>query len=187
MDLRCVGLGQHALDTIDDRRRAIASLLRDIKHLDPERRQQITAAVVEAGGNCSAPQLMMEPRQVRRLRTLGMDVGAHTVTHPILRRLDDRAADAEIVRSKAELEEILGEPVQVFAYPNGVPGVDYGAEHVAMVRNCGFTAAVSTAWGAASMRSDRFQLPRFTPWDRSRWRYGARLLTNLGRAERQAA
>jgi len=56
-----------------------------------------------------------------------------------------------------------------------------------MVRELGFTAAVSTAWGAASRRSDRHQLPRFTPWDGTRWRYGARLMANLRRRELAAA
>jgi len=56
-----------------------------------------------------------------------------------------------------------------------------------MANACGFRAAVSTAWGAASARSDRFQLPRFTPWDRARWRYGARLLGNLRRAQESVA
>jgi len=46
---------------------------------------------------------------------------------------------------------------------------------------------VSTAWGAASMRSDRFQLPRFAPWDRTRLRYGARLLRNFAQPSRVAA
>jgi len=56
----------------------------------------------------------------------------------------------------------------------------------AMARECGFEAAVSTSWGAASMRSDRFQLPRFTPWDQQRWRWGARLLLNLRTTARLA-
>ena len=128
----------------------------------------------------------MRPEQVRGLRALGMDVGAHTVTHPILTRLSPDTARAEMHDSKQELERILGEPVRLFAYPNGVPEQDYAVEHAKMARECGFDAAVSTAWGAASMRSDRFQLPRFTPWDRARWRYGARLLANFNRTEQTA-
>ena len=42
----------------------------------------------------------------------------------------------------------------------------------------GFAAAVSTAQGAASRSSDVFQLPRFTPWDRSPRRFGLRLLVD---------
>jgi hypothetical protein len=68
-----------------------------------------------------------------------------------------------------------------------VPDRDYSAEHVALVRECGFSAAVSTSWGAASKHSDRFQLPRFTPWDRTRLRFGARLLGNLARTGQLAA
>jgi hypothetical protein len=55
------------------------------------------------------------------------------------------------------------------------------AEHVAMVRELGFEGAVSTAWGAQphGQEPDLFQLPRFTPWDRSPWRFTARLARNL--------
>ena len=74
----------------------------------------------------------------------------------------------------------------LFAYPNGVPDHDYAAEHAAMVRECGFAAAVSTAWGSATRDTDRYQLPRFTPWDRSSLRYGVRLLHNLTRSGRAA-
>jgi len=88
---------------------------------------------------------------------------------------------------KAQLEQILGETVNLFAYPNGVPDQDYSAVHATMVRECGFKAAVSTAWGAASMRSDRYQLPRFTPWDRTRLRFGVRLLLNLRQTHALAA
>ena len=68
-----------------------------------------------------------------------------------------------------------------------MPHEDYAAEHAQMVQDCGFIAAVSTAWGAASARSQRYQLPRFTPWDKSRLRYGARLLANYARNEKTAA
>jgi peptidoglycan/xylan/chitin deacetylase (PgdA/CDA1 family) len=112
-----------------------------------------------------------------------MEIGAHTVSHPILARLTKAAARAEIMQSKSTLEQLLDEPVTLFAYPNGVPSEDYTADHVSLVRDGGFIAAVSTAWGAASMRSDRFQLPRFTPWDRQPLKYGFRLLTNMCREE----
>jgi peptidoglycan/xylan/chitin deacetylase (PgdA/CDA1 family) len=187
LDLSAAALGCHTIATPEDRRRAIATLLTAIKHLEPERRQAATEEVVAAAGGSALPSPMMQSQQVRRLRSLGMEVGAHTVTHPILTRLGATAARDEMGASKESLQQILGEPVGLFAYPNGVPGQDYAAEHARMARECGFSAAVSTAWGAASMRSDRFQLPRFTPWDRSRLRYGTRLLTNLQRRERVAA
>lgn len=187
IDLRPLGLARHTLATITDRREAISALLTGIKHFEPGRRLSLTEAVAAAAGGKPSPALMMQPSQVRSLRAMGMDVGAHTVTHPILTRLDAPSAREELSQSKRVLEQILGERVNLFAYPNGVPVQDYGAEHAEMARECGFSAAVTTAWGAASAASDRFQLPRFTPWDRTRLRYGARLLGNLARKEPSAA
>jgi peptidoglycan/xylan/chitin deacetylase (PgdA/CDA1 family) len=187
LDASAAGMGDIALENPAQRRRAVVALLGRIKHFDPARREAAVTAIVSAAGAKPSPPLMMRPEQLRRLRTLGMDVGAHTVTHPILNRLDAPAARAEIADSKSTLELLLGEPIELFAYPNGVPDADYRSEHVAMARECGFKAAVSTSWGAASARSDRFQLPRFTPWDRTRLRFGARLLGNLRRNGRTAA
>ena len=95
--------------------------------------------------------------------------------------------DANIRGSTNDLEGILNESVDLFAYPNGMPGRDFAIVHAAMARDCGFSAAVTTAWGAATVRSERFQLPRFTPWDRSKLWFGARMLANFRRAETIAA
>ena len=187
LDLTSFGLARFPLASTEARRVAISNTLKGIKHFEPARRQAVTDAIVALAGAKPSPALMMQPGQLRSLRALGMAVGAHTVTHPILTRLDPTAAFAEMRDSKEELERILREPVGLFAYPNGVPGQDYAAEHARMARECGFGGAVSTAWGAGSASSDRFQLPRFTPWDRTRFRYGARLLANLARDESRAS
>jgi peptidoglycan/xylan/chitin deacetylase (PgdA/CDA1 family) len=183
LDLSALGLSIYELDSIGARRQCIDDVLKRVKHLEQDQRETTTRAIVAAAGGGHARALMMTRQQVRSLRTMGMEIGAHTMSHPILMRLEDGAALAEIRGGKAELEEIIDEPVDLFAYPNGVPGQDYSAAHAAMVRECKFKAAVSTAVGAASIRSDRYQLPRFTPWDRTRLRFGARLLLNLRQDE----
>lgn len=109
----------------------------------------------------------------------GMEIGAHTVTHPILTRTSADAARNEIIECGRRLSDILRVPVRLFAYPNGKPGVDYASEHVRMVRDAGYAAAVSTSWGGATARSDIFQLPRFTPWDRAPDRFALRLVRNV--------
>jgi len=106
-------------------------------------------------------------------------VGAHTVNHPILAQLPDVAARDEITHGRDVLQALLDSRIGLFAYPNGRPGSDYLPAHVDMVRALGFDAAFSTTWGAASARSPAYELPRFTPWDRSRLRFGARLARNL--------
>jgi hypothetical protein len=76
--------------------------------------------------------------------------------------------------------------INPFAYPNGKAGDDYSEEHVALVRDIGFHYGLSTNPGAARKGSDLLQLPRFTPWDRTSLRFGARLLANLASARRRS-
>jgi peptidoglycan/xylan/chitin deacetylase (PgdA/CDA1 family) len=187
LDLSGLGLACYPLRDVGQRRAAIGAVLNAVKHLDQARREALVQALAQRAAASAAPELMMRSEQVRNLRRMGMDVGAHTMTHPILCKLDVAAARDEMAGGRDALQALLGEPVTLFAYPNGVPGQDYAIEHVRMARECGFEAAVSTAWGAASARSDRFQIPRFTPWDRSRWRFGARLLGNLRGSEQRLA
>lgn len=176
------GANRLPLQTIEQRRHAVGQALARIKYLAPVQRDRAVAALASRGGAKLPDNLMMTSDQLRALRRAGMGVGAHTATHPILARLDADAARQEIVMGRQALEGILGERIKLFAYPNGKPEQDYKDETVAIVRDCGFDAAVTTAWGAAGAGSDRFQIPRFTPWDRSKWRFGLRLARNLRRA-----
>lgn len=171
--------GRHRVSSASERRQLIDRLLPAIKHLAPAARLAAARRVAKACGAWKAPALMMQPAQVQALRQAGMQIGAHTVHHPILAVLDDDDARTEIGQSKRDLEQLLDEPVTLFAYPNGRPGTDYSPRSVELVREAGFELAVSTAWGAARYESDPFQMPRFTPWDRTRARFGLRLVGNL--------
>lgn len=172
-------LGALPLTRATDRRAAIDAVIGLVKYFEPAQRAVAVGGVARAGGAELPDNLMMSSQQVRDLHRQGQRIGAHTVHHPILARIAPAEARDEILRSKRTLEALLDGPVDLFAYPNGKPGQDYAPEHAELVRDLGFKAAVSTAWGAARRGDDVFQLPRFTPWDHSRWRYGARLLANL--------
>jgi len=174
-------LGRHELGALPQQRRALIDvLLPQVKYLAPEPRLRLVEQIAQRAEVALPDNLMMSTAQVRDLHAAGMQIGAHTRSHPILASLSETEARDEIAYSKRTLEQMLGAPVGLFAYPNGRPGTDYLPQcHPAMVRELGFQAAVSTHWGAARAGSDVFQLPRFTPWDRSRLRYGARMLRNL--------
>jgi hypothetical protein len=175
-------LGLHDLSSLQARQRAIGTLLPRLKPQPAALRDEFCAEMQRRCGVDRLPDdLMMTPQQVRAMHRAGMAIGGHTVLHPILARLDDAAALAEITRGRETLEDLTGHPVTLFAYPNGRPNEDYSAATVSLVRRAGFAAAVTTAWGAARPDSDVLQLPRFTPWDRSRLRFGMRLLANLRR------
>ena len=176
LDLRELGLGILPLDSIAARVTAIDRVLRALKYLEPLDRLRRAELVAEHAGATLPNDLMMTPSQVRRLHDSGVEIGAHTVDHPILARVDDEIARRQIVESKRLLEQLVGGPVCSFAYPNGRPQQDYHRNHVAMARDAGFALAVSTAWGAATAATDPFQVPRVAPWGASAVRYGGRLL-----------
>ncbi len=120
----------------------------------------ITATVYVATGMIGAPNpwmadgaRMMTADELRELRAAGIELGAHTVSHPDLSTLSRAACLDEMAASRAALEELTGEPVRTFAYPF----CRYGAEAVAAAAEAGFEAAV-TCEGRGSWR--RFEMKR---------------------------
>ncbi len=176
IDLGAWGLGVRPLGSADARRHAIEALLPKVKYLPLAERQQFLAQLLQLAGQPRLPDdLMMRSEQVVQLHRAGMEIGGHTVHHPILRVLDDAEAEAEIAAGRMCLQTLTDAPVDVFAYPNGRPMQDYDLRHAAIVRKLGFRCAVSTATGVSGAGDDRYQLPRFTPWDRSSARWLGRL------------
>ena len=169
------------LRDIDDRRRATDVILSGIKHLPPDERRESVARIEGqcARGLAAETPMMMSPDQVAGLRRAGMAVGGHTRSHPILLKLGDADAYAEIEGGLDDLAAILGERPAIFAYPNGKPGNDFDARHVAMVERAGCRYAFTTQPAPALSKSPRLQLPRFTPWDRTCLKFGLRAWRNL--------
>ena len=179
LDLSSLALGHHAVASIGEKKAAISSLISQIKYRTFEERVIVTEQLARLAGVQLPHDLMMSSHQVQSMRRAGMQIGAHTVSHPILAQLTDGQARQEISGSKSFLEQLLGERVGLFAYPNGKPGEDYSPRSVAIVRSLDFDAAVSTAWGTHRAGDDLFQMRRFTPWDHGRLRFGVRMLANL--------
>jgi peptidoglycan/xylan/chitin deacetylase (PgdA/CDA1 family) len=147
--------------------RSLCQLLRPLP--DEERRKLLNELLAWAGAELMArpTHRALSPEEVIRL-TEGelVEVGAHTVTHPILSALPAAIQRSEIRGSKARLEEILGRPVTSFAYPYGSRS-DYTAETVALVRRAGFSCACANFADMVWQRADPFQLPRVVvrDWD----------------------
>jgi peptidoglycan/xylan/chitin deacetylase (PgdA/CDA1 family) len=154
------------LDGMAARSNAHGQITRKLKYLNPQERQAAVREVVDALQATLPDDLMMTSEQVRSLARRGFQVGAHTVTHPILTRLDDDAAREEIRTGRDTLQTLLGRPVRLFAYPNGRDGADFDARHRRMAREIGFDAAFSTEPASCRADDDFFALPRFVPWRR---------------------
>ncbi|HPE02794.1 MAG TPA: polysaccharide deacetylase family protein [Burkholderiaceae bacterium] len=170
--------GRVVLSNAASRRAAADRLLASLKYLPPPERLRVCEALAARLIEPLPDKLMMDSSQVPELERLGMSIGGHTVHHPILTSVSANEARAEIRNNKARLEALLGHPITLFAYPNGGPGRDYAAEHVAMVREAGYAAAVSTSFGTATATTDPFQLPRYTPWDLRPGRFEAGFVRN---------
>lgn len=179
LDLDRLQLGRHSIRNSAEKKQAIENIIGQIKYMAIIERTDTTAAIAEAAGITPPCDLMMTSTQVRALHQAGMQIGAHTLSHPILARTAGHIAHHEIAGCKQQLESVLCEPVNLFAYPNGKPGTDYLPEHVRLVERLGFTTAVSTAWGTCTAGSDLFQLPRFTPWSRTKLKFALHLIGNL--------
>ncbi|QOY94676.1 polysaccharide deacetylase family protein [Massilia sp. UMI-21] len=177
LDLSELGLGAYSLRTLDDRKITLGALIERSKYLPPQARHGLVQRLEALVGDGLASGLMLTPEMVRNLDRHGIEIGAHTVSHPILTSLDDTDAQAEIRVGKQQLEELLGKPVRLFAYPNGKVQKDFDERHVRMVREAGFAAAFTTAVGVITRDMDCFQLPRSRPWDATPFRFGLRLLS----------
>ena len=114
--------------------------------------------------------------EIRYLAGVGCEIGSHTRTHPHLPSLhDDAAVVDEIAGSKRIIEQELGRPVRVFAYPYG----SVESRAVATVR-AAFRSAVTTNLGVAGASSDAYLLERVDAYYLSP-EHVARLDTAAGR------
>jgi len=179
IDLRDMGLNVYQLQTINDRKRAINMLTEDAKYLPPEERQDLISKLEHLSGAVFEDRLMLSREMLCALVDQGIEIGAHTISHPILTRLDNSSARHEIEGGKKQLEKIIAKPVRLFAYPNGKTGVDFDERHVAMARDAGFDAAFTTAFGAVTEKDNLYQIPRCRPWDATAFFYALRLLRLL--------
>jgi peptidoglycan/xylan/chitin deacetylase (PgdA/CDA1 family) len=171
-------LGALSISTQGARRHAILTLLAEAKYLPLEERLDAAQGIASAA-DLGSESFMMSTDQLRAWRAAGMQVGAHTVNHPILSVLPDDEALFEMNASRDMLQQLLGEPITMFAYPNGRRSRDYGERAVMLARDAGFAAAVNTEPGVATRHTDPFQLPRFSPWDSTKARYGVRMALNF--------
>lgn len=121
----------------------------------------------EPRGGSTMPGVLGRPcltwSEVAELSTAGIEMGTHTVTHPVLTKLSWRDIEHEVRTCKDELEQHLGQPVWSFSHPYAFPRerFAYCKRLKSMLQSVGYESAVTTMVGTASLRCERFMLPRF--------------------------
>jgi hypothetical protein len=118
------------------------------------RYRQTTPAPAKACQNVSVCEL-------QEMAASGLvSVGAHTVRHPILMNETDAVCEHEIGASVRVLSEMLGSQIAAFAYPNGIPGMDFGKREEEVLRRNGIRMAFTTESRHASTRDNTLRIPR---------------------------
>lgn len=94
--------------------------------------------------------------EIKALHADGMEIGSHTRNHIDLKKAAPDVQREEIMGSKKILEEQLGIPVVSFCYPSGA----YNDQTPAIVKDSGYTSAVTVAYGHALPKDNIYLLPR---------------------------
>jgi peptidoglycan/xylan/chitin deacetylase (PgdA/CDA1 family) len=76
-------------------------------------------------------ELVADAETLRKIHGPLVNIGSHTVTHPRLSQLDKERARAEIHDSRVALEEIVGTPIDLLAFPYG----DYNGAIIELCRS----------------------------------------------------
>ena len=100
---------------------------------------------------------LMNDDEVLELQNSGhIEFGGHTLTHASFFDIDDERAREEIFKDKEITEKRLGKKLRVFAYPYG----HRKKETIELVKECGYSFAVSTDTGTGILSKNLFDIRR---------------------------
>jgi peptidoglycan/xylan/chitin deacetylase (PgdA/CDA1 family) len=130
---------------------------------DPDR--LLTAIREQAGITLShQPTRFMNWSEIRELSQHGMEIGSHTMSHPMLSRLSEEEQLDEFVASKAEIETHIGTTVRAIAYPFGSRDA-FNETTRQLVAEAGYETAFSFYGGMnPAFDSEVTSLRRMRPW-----------------------
>lgn len=98
---------------------------------------------------------LLSEAEVRYVKSQGVSLGGHTLTHPHLNVLSNDELERQLVASRAALND-LGERFHAFAYPFG----EYRDREVAAVKSAGYECAVTVSGTIDPTHADLFLLGR---------------------------
>lgn len=98
--------------------------------------------------------------QIREIAGAGIEIGSHSVSHPVMTSLDDESLRFELVQSKMEIERQIGRQITSFCYPNGQP-FDFDERVKAAVREAGYKCALA-AFPARGTLNDYLEIKRYS-------------------------
>jgi peptidoglycan/xylan/chitin deacetylase (PgdA/CDA1 family) len=155
---------------LHDRQRLYLELYNLLFAAAPDERRSLIGKLAVWGGPAADESDLQRAMTTSELRDLaavpGIEIGAHTQSHPRLADLPLALQEQEIVGSRRALEDVLDRPVSSFAYPFGRRS-DYTDETADLVHQASFDLACSNERGLITAGTNRLQLPRLQvhDWD----------------------
>lgn len=158
------------LSDVASRRAATGRVLGAMKEVPDTTRCQALAELEAAAGvrGHDGRSATLTWEQAREMHDSGLvELGSHTVSHPILSRLGDAALERELADSRRELRERLGNEAEQLAYPVGGESA-YDERTVRTARACGYRLGLTYVSGvnpwplADAFRLRRLHVERYT-------------------------
>lgn len=157
-----------AIATPEQREQAISTITQSVKLLSNAERKQTLNGSLSALLDVELPQeppphlAPMNWSEVRQIVENGFEVGAHTVTHPVLSRIrDPQELLREIEQCKRRMEEEVRRPVLHFCYPYG-HWEDFNDQTLEVLERCHFQTAVTAQHGLNYRGTHPFKLARLS-------------------------
>lgn len=133
-----------------------------LRERPPRERDLLVESVLDWGG--LAPTARPSHRTLTTEELVGLaadrlvEIGTHTADHPWLAGLSSAEQANQVESGRAELEALVGRPIDTFAYPHGGPSDIGGAGDA--VRAAGLSTAFLATGGLVRPGTDRYALPR---------------------------
>jgi peptidoglycan/xylan/chitin deacetylase (PgdA/CDA1 family) len=121
LDLTHYGLKEYPIVIDEEKNKAIVEINEFSKMLSKERRKELIDAIIrqlEIDKN-SIKKFLLTWDELIEMNNNGVEIGAHTMSHPVLAEIPLEEAKYEISESKRILEQKLNTKVKMFAYPYG--------------------------------------------------------------------
>jgi peptidoglycan/xylan/chitin deacetylase (PgdA/CDA1 family) len=123
----------------------------------------VPATVYVTSGYVGSEHMVSESELRELADAPGIEIGAHSVTHPHLDEISAAAARSEIADSKSAIEQMIGRAIESFAYPHGA----YDRIVREAVIEAGFTSAAAVKNALSHPADDRFAIARWTITDKT--------------------
>ena len=159
------------------------ALVRRLRMVSPAERSRALADVAAWSGVEVDLEQDRRPLSTNGLRTLAaseiVEIGGHTVSHPVLAGLTPAEQHGEIAGAKATLERLIGCDVTSFAYPYGGRH-EYDDSAVTLARHAGYRRACANVQAPVRRGASMFELPRLIVGDWDGETFARRLQQWLG-------